>query len=59
MIASVPAVEVSHHAHARSMWRPDGKRDTFRLPHFREVRAKLFIDLFVPSFAEEMQIDFT
>ena len=41
------------------MRRPDSKRHTLRAAHFGNVRAELFIDLFVTPFAEEMQIDFT
>ena len=59
VVASVPAVEVSNHADARSVRRPDGEGDALRAAYFGDVRAELFVDLFVSSFAEEMQIDFT
>ena len=31
--------------------------DAFGAAHFRDVRAELFIDLFVAAFAEKMQVD--
>jgi hypothetical protein len=39
------------------VWRPDSKGDTFSAAYFGDVRAELFVDLFVASFAEEMEID--
>jgi hypothetical protein len=55
--ASVPVVEVTNNADTRSVWRPDSKGDTFSAAYFGDVRAELFVDLFVASFAEEMEID--
>jgi len=41
------------------VWRPDGERDAFGAIDFRDVRTELFIDLFVATLAEEMQINVT
>jgi hypothetical protein len=59
MSVTIPAVEVAHYADAISMRRPNCKRDTLCPAYFGYMRAELFVDLLVPPFAEEMQIDFT
>ena len=57
MRVSVPAVEITNDAYTGSLRRPNGKRDAFRATYFRDVRAEFFVDLFVATLAEEMEID--
>jgi hypothetical protein len=59
VVFAVPRVEVTDDADAESVWRPDGEGDAFGTADFGDVRAELFVDLFVPAFAEEMQINVT
>jgi hypothetical protein len=54
---TVPTVEVTNDAHARSVWRPNREGDAFCATLLRDVRAEFFVDLFVATFAEEMQIN--
>lgn len=57
VLAPVPVVEIADDTHAGGLRRPNGERHTFRSTVFGYMRAKLFVDLFVTTFAEEMQID--
>ena len=57
VIFAVPAIEVTDDADAARVWRPDREGDTIRAALPGDVRAELFIDLFVAAFAEEMEID--
>ncbi len=58
MERAVPTVEVADYADARGVRRPDGECDAFGPADLRDVRAELFVDLFVASFAKKMQIEF-
>jgi hypothetical protein len=57
VIVAVPIVEVTDNIDAASLWRPDGEGDAFSATDSGDVRAELFVDLFVPAFAEEMEVD--
>ena len=57
MLRAVPAVEVADHADAIRIRRPDRERDAQFALMCEAVSAELFIDAFVPAFAEEMKVD--
>src|SRR5687767_7235621 len=58
MFSSIPTVEISDDTDSLSIRRPDGESDTLNAVQCDDVRAQLFIDTFMTTLAEEMEVDF-
>ena len=58
MPGAVPFVEIADNANAFGIRGPDGESDSTLAFVGRHMRAELFIDVFVPPFAEQMQVEF-
>src|SRR6266404_5484542 len=58
MSGAVPFVEVTDHADALGIRRPDGECDSALAFMSQDMRAELFINMFVSAFTEQMQVEF-
>src|ERR1700730_8374035 len=56
--AAVPIIEITHHADALRVWRPNREINAGVIVDVAQVRAELVVNLPVLPFAEKMQIDF-
>ena len=57
MSASVPAVEVAHHAHPLCIWCPYGKQDARDTVHRVLVGAQEAVGMPVLALAEQVQVE--
>ena len=53
---AIPAIEITDHAHAFGIGRPDGEVDARHAIAGVELRSELFVALPVAALAEQMQV---
>src|SRR5687767_3766081 len=58
MFSSIPVVEIPDDTDSLSIRGPDSESDTFDAVQCDDMRAQLFIDTFMTTFAKEMKVDF-
>src|SRR6266700_1033993 len=57
MDATIPDIEIAHHAYSPRIRRPNRKINAALATDLAQMRAELFIESFVRSLCEKMQID--
>jgi hypothetical protein len=59
MLFSIPAIEISNHTYALSVWRPNSERNSIDAIVSDGMRTQFLVDMFVLSFCKQMKVELT